>query len=79
MVVSITLDSTCAGGGHAGLAVSFDAEPIALVHADTDDLLVPLSPAEKRQLVIFLARARVGGMTRAQVRTAMLAGISVTL
>lgn len=79
MIVSITYDSACAGGGHTTLAVSIDAGASRALHVDTDELLVPLTPDERHQLAEMLVRAKVGGMTRAQARTAMLAGISVTL
>lgn len=79
MVVSITFDSACSGGGHTALAVSVNGGASRALHADTDDLLVPLSADERHQLAEMLVRAKVGGMTRAQARAAMLAGISVTL
>lgn len=79
MIVSITLHETCSGGGHARVNVSVDAGPSTRIEYQTDDLLAPLTNAERKDLVGWLLRAKLGGMTRAQARTAMLAGISVTL
>lgn len=79
MIVSITHDSACAGGGHTALSISVDGGPARLLRVDTDDLLVPLSPNERHQLAELLVRARVGGMTRQQARTALTLGVSVTL
>lgn len=80
MIVSITYDSACAGGGHTTLAVAVDGVNEGRLRDEgTDELLTPLSRDEKRQLARFLVRAKVGGMTRPQARLAMQAGISVTL
>ena len=79
MIVTITYDSVCGGGGHTVLAVSVDGGASRALRADTEALLVPLTADERHQLAELLVRARVGGMARPQARTAMIAGISVTL
>ena len=79
MEVAITLGTVCAGGGHAEINVSVDGDTVRRLDYEVSEVLVPITLEPRRELVTLLLRARLGGMTPAQARSAMQAGITVTL
>ena len=91
MVLTFTLVSQCAGGGHAVISVSDGVRSMDCAVL-TDTLrgalgsnngtgVNPLTGAHQDLLDIAwpVLRAKAAGLTRAQIRTALLAGVSVTL
>lgn len=79
MIINITRDSVCSGGGHVDLAVSVDGGATRIISATTDDLRQSLTMFEREQLIIGLVKLALQGLTRAQVNTKFTTGITVTL
>ena len=89
MILTFTLVSQCAGGGHAVIGVSDGARSMNL-NVDVDALRAAMATGAgvnplqgPHQDLLDLAwpmlRQKAAGVTRAQLRTALLAGVSVTL
>lgn len=72
----------CAGGGHTTIAVSFNGGAARNVVYSTDELRQPLSALtqdERETLALLVLKLHFTGMTRAQMKTALQAGVTVTL
>ena len=90
LALTFTWVSQCAGGGHAVISVS-DGVRSMNCNVDTDNLRaafgsagVGFNPLQgQHQDLLDLAwpilRAKAAGLTRGQMRTALLAGVTVTL
>lgn len=79
MLLTITLESVCAGGGHAHLSIQRDAGASRVVPFDADALRRPLTVDDLSTFAELVTRIRCAEITRAQARTLMASGISVTI
>mgnify|MGYP000898453605 CR=1 FL=1 len=77
--VTISLDSVCAGGGHAFIAVAVDGGGSTVRQYETDDLRGALTAQDRDTLIRLLVKAKLAGMTRAQARNTLQTGFTVTL
>ena len=77
MDVTITLESVCSGGGHATLGVTIDGGQKAILHVETDQIRAAIE--DREALVLGMTKLALTGLTRAQARTKLQAGISITL
>lgn len=77
--VNISLDSFCAGGGHATLNVVVDGGQARKRSFDADELRGALTAAERDDLIALLVRAKLSGMTKVQARNTLQNGFTVTL
>lgn len=77
MVISLTLENVCANGGHATIGISVDGGTKKLVTYDVDDIRGPIE--DRDQLIAHIVRLSTTGLTRAQARTKLQAGITITL
>lgn len=67
--------SVCSGGNHYTLQISGDVTATRLI--ERDDLRI--DPAERESLAMDILRLRLRGLTPAQIRTALQAGVTVTI
>lgn len=77
--MTFTLVETCASGGHAFVSRVVDGGGSAKMTFNTDELRSPLSPDEKEQFSLLAIRASLAGLTRAQARNKLAAGITVVV
>lgn len=75
--ISIAVTGICAGGGHVSATVQLNAGQARPVMWDADDLRGSPTQEEMRDAVRTILRAHLMGMTRAQARAALEAGITV--
>lgn len=72
----------CAGGGHTTIAVSFNGGAAKNVVYTTDELRQPLSALttdERETLALLVLKLHFAGKTRAQAKTELQSGVTVTL
>lgn len=70
----------CHGGGHVHTSWQINgAGPVRDVHYDTDDLRGSPSIEEVREAVRTMLRGHIMGMTRAQARAVLEAGITIAI
>lgn len=80
--VTITNPITCAGGGHLHVEASLNGGAAQGYAFDTDEMRAPLSELTEEERAAFvkvLLKIRLAGLTRAQARTVLLAGVTVTI
>lgn len=77
MVISLTLESICSGGGHATIGVAIDGGAKRIMAFDVDELRGPIE--DKEAFASNLVKMAVSGLTRQQARTKLLAGVTVTI
>lgn len=77
MVVVLTLESVCSGGGHATIGIAVDGGAKKLTTFDIDDIRGPVE--DRDTLIANIIRLSVTGLTRAQARTKLQTGVTVTL
>lgn len=77
--VVITLESVCAGGGHANISVSVNGVNKGTFPVLADDVLSPLPDADVPTVLAALVKLRMIGRTKAQVRSDLQAGLTVTV
>lgn len=78
--IAITLESICAGGEHITLGAVRDARPSRVLATHTaSELRAPITDDEFDTAVLVLARLAVQGLTKAQARTKLQNGFTVTL
>ena len=75
--MTITRTAECAAQNHVTLAVTGDVA--YTYHGDLDDLTAPITDADKAAFLRVLLRFAKIGRTRAQVRTALANGFTVTV
>lgn len=75
--VTITLASTCAGGGHLTFAITGDKT--ATVPANFSELADPISDEDAVIFCKVIARMVKKGRTVAQARALLQAGVTVTV
>jgi hypothetical protein len=74
--------SNCAGGGHVEIDGSFNAGPPKRFVYTTDELRQPLNaltPDEMAQFSLTLLKIHFAGRTRAEMKTELQAGVTVTV
>lgn len=70
----------CAGGGHAHITITVDGGAAQRFMFEPDDIRSALSdPDERKALLRAILKLHFAGATRAQVRAALLAGVTVTI
>lgn len=80
--LSYTFSHACAGGGHIDLDISFNGGPARRTAFTIDELRTPLSaltPEERANLALNILKLRLAGLTRAQARSVVEAGVTVTI
>lgn len=80
--LAYTIDTVCAGGGHAHVDVSLNGGAAQHVRYTVDELRAPLSALtqdEREFAALVIAKLHLAGMTRAQARNAINAGFTVTI
>lgn len=75
--ITLTATDICAGDNHYTLTVTGAAQHIEVF--TLDDMLAAITDDEKRAFLRVLIRIAKIGRTRAQVRTALLNGYTVTI
>ena len=74
---TISLQSVCAGGGHAVLRLTVGAQTFDYSY-NMDDLREPITAEQRKEAVSVITRFHCGGMTKAQAATELQSpGISV--
>lgn len=76
-IVSIVFGNVCAGGNHVDLGVRVNGGAEHRVSYVIDDLTDTITVEKVRDAVLMLVRLHCHGLTRAQARVAIQAGISV--
>ena len=74
--------ANCAGGGHTTIAVSLNGGAAKNVVYTTDELLAPLNTltADEREMAaLVILKLHFAGKTRAQAKTELQSGVTVTL
>ena len=77
--VLLTIESVCAGGGHANINVKVNGNDKGTFGLYADDVLAPLPDAEVQSVLAALIKLRMIGRTKAQVRSDLQAGLTVTV
>jgi len=77
MNISVTIESVCSGGGHATIGVVIDGGKKKLLQVETDEIRRGID--DREALVLGIVKLALTGLTRAQARTKLQAGISITL
>lgn len=77
--LTLTLLDTCGGGGHLTLNVQINANDKGNLYVGTADVLGEFSDDEIDAVVKGVLRLHKIGKTLAQVRSDLLAGLTVTL
>jgi hypothetical protein len=79
-MTTITMTGTaCTGGGHVTLTWQLNAGQSRVVVYDTDDLRGTPPREEAEQAIRTILRAHLAGLTRAQARNLIEAGITITI
>lgn len=71
--------SVCSGGNHAEVQISVNGTPRATVKVTADEIAAAPANDELQAAVDVLLRAYSIGRTKSQVKTALMAGIDITL
>lgn len=74
---NILLQNACAGGNHITLQLTIGANTFNYQFL-ADDLIVALSDEDRQRATLAMAKFHCRGMTRAEARTALMSGITVT-
>lgn len=74
---TIIRQAICAGGDHVTLRLTVGANTFDFMY-DVTDLSLPITAEQRKEAVSVITRFHTGGMTKAQVRTAVQNGITVT-
>lgn len=75
--MTLTRTSECAAQNHITIAVTGGVA--YTFHGDMDDLTSPITEGEKDAFIKVLIRFAKIGRTKAQVRNALTAGVTVTI
>ncbi len=78
-VVQIQALSTCAGGEHVTVRARLDGSDVQTVVFSVADMTKALTTADVAAVVLPMIQLHARGKTTAQLRTDLLAGISVTV
>ena len=76
--ITITLDNVCAGGTHARLKASVNGGAERAFVVDVDDLKAEPDEQDIIKALLTLLRLSQRGKTRAQARSALQAGVTVS-
>lgn len=82
MAISITysLGRLCSGGGHADIRADITPDGIRVFHdMDADTLRAPLDREEREKFAELCIRMKMAGLTKAQARTVLQSGFTVTI
>jgi len=74
--ITITRTQVCPANNHVTLAVSGDRS--TTIRTSIDEMLEPVTPSDIEAAIKVLLKLHSSGKTRAQMRAALLAGITVT-
>lgn len=72
--VAVTLESVCAGQGHAHLSVSVDGGAARPVTVEVDEVLGGLDWTDAKAALVMILRLHFRGRTKAQARAEFQAG-----
>ena len=73
----ITMTAACAGGNHLTVTVRINGGAIRTFGYSVDDMREPITTEAIQDTELLMARFHCAGMTRAQAKTALQAGITV--
>lgn len=76
--VEIKALSVCSGGDHVKLQVSVGGTPRATADVEVNQILANISPEESELVALMLARLVAVGKTKAQTKTALQNGVTVS-
>jgi hypothetical protein len=76
--VVLTLESVCAGGGHANISVTVNGVARGTFAVLADDVLSPLADEDVPIVLAALLKLGMIGRTKAQMRGVLQAGYQVT-
>jgi hypothetical protein len=77
--ILLKLEHVCAGGGHATISVALNGTPKGEWELWADDVLADVTDEEIEALMKLLIRAHKVGRTKAEVRTDLQAGLTITV
>lgn len=77
MIINLSLESICDGGGHATIGIIVNGGAKRLVSIDVDTIRGPIDNIET--LTSDIIKLSISGLTRLQARNKLLAGVTVTL
>lgn len=77
--VTLTTTRICSGGNHFTIELSVDGVVRATKTYEGTDLVDAVSDVDAEDVIPVLIRMHKLGKTNAQVRTALLAGITITV
>lgn len=82
MVIAYSFGGVCAGGGHVTINVSVnggEAKPFVYTTDELREPLNALSGEDRERLALLILKVHFAGMTRAQMRSEIQAGVTVTI
>ena len=79
MNISIILKSACASGGHVSLGVTVDGGAEKVFSLETDTIRENIRPDDRERMLVDIVRLSIAGLTRAQARSKLQTGFTVTL
>ncbi len=74
---TISLLSVCTGGEHVNVRLAVGANDFDFSF-EVAELLVAISPEERKQVTSIMSRFHCQGLTKVQAKAELLAGIQVT-
>lgn len=79
-MASFTIEATsaCSGGEHVRLRLSVNGTPRAVAETEVDAIMRQITEEEGVILALFMARMTAVGRTKAQTKTALQTGVTVT-
>lgn len=77
--IAIRATASCAGGEHVTVQASLDGGPPRQVVYGVAEMMEPLTEVDIATTVLPLIRLHARGLTRAQLRNDLLAGLSIVV
>lgn len=77
MQITLSFEGVCANGGHVDIGVVVDGGQKKITRFDVDDIRGPVD--DREAFIANVIRLSLTGLTRAQARTKLQAGLSITL
>lgn len=80
--IEYVFSHACEGGGHIALDISLNGGPARRVVYTTDEVRAPLSALsteDRENLALNILKVKLAGLTRAQARAVVEAGVTVTI
>ena len=77
MVIVLSLESVCSGGGHATIGVTVDGGAKKAITFDIDEIRGPVD--DRDAFIANIIKLSMSGLTRLQARNKLQSGVTITL